>query len=119
MEIGFDYDGTVTFRNEWPEVGAIDRGMIGGLLACQRAGHTLILWTCREGALLDAALEAMAAYGLVPDYANENPPDRIARFGGVDCRKPSVRFLVDDTSICWHRGAAIARLWQIAEGNWQ
>ena len=41
----------------------------------------LILWTCREGELLQQALDACAQWGLHFDAVNESLPSWIAAFG--------------------------------------
>jgi hypothetical protein len=60
----------------------------------KRQGDTLILWTCRQGKPLEEAVEWCKTQGLVFDYINENPPDRIAIWG--DCRKVYADIYIDD-----------------------
>lgn len=50
-------------------------------IAEQAAGAGLILWTCREGELLQQALDACAQWGLHFDAVNESLPSWIAAFG--------------------------------------
>lgn len=45
------------------------------------AGAGLILWTCREGTLLQAAVDACKGWGLTFDAINESLPDWIEAYG--------------------------------------
>ena len=47
----------------------------------QTAGAGLILWTCREGTLLQAAVDACKGWGLTFDAINESLPDWIEAYG--------------------------------------
>ena len=57
------------------------RSVIDKAIAEQAAGAGLILWTCREGELLQQALDACAQWGLHFDAVNESLPSWIAAFG--------------------------------------
>lgn len=46
-----------------------------------RRGAGLILWTCREGQLLEEAVAACTQWGLRFDAINESLPDWIEAFG--------------------------------------
>lgn len=46
----------------------------------QAAGAGLILWTCREGLMLRAAVKACQEWGLTFDAINESLPDWIEAF---------------------------------------
>lgn len=41
------------------------------------------------------AIQWLNAHGVIPDYVNENAPDRIQQYGG-DTRKISADFYIDD-----------------------
>lgn len=69
--IAIDFDGTL-FENEWPGIGPAKMDVIQAALAEQRNGAALILWTCREGEQLQAALDACARYGLSFDAVNDS-----------------------------------------------
>ena len=58
-----------------------NRSVIDKAIAEQAAGAGLILWTCREGELLQQALDACAQWGLHFDAVNESLPSWIAAFG--------------------------------------
>ena len=95
--IAVDFDGCLC-ANEWPWIGAANHDLISRLKFMRAAGDKLILWTCREGALLDVALEWCRAHGLEFDAANENLPELIERYGG-DCRKISADEYWDDKAV--------------------
>lgn len=58
-----DFDGCIC-TNAFPNIGAPNRSVIDKAIAEQAAGAGLILWTCREGELLQQALDACAQWGL-------------------------------------------------------
>ena len=49
--IAIDFDGCIC-TNAFPNIGAPNRSVIDKAIAEQAAGAGLILWTCREGELL-------------------------------------------------------------------
>lgn len=61
----------------------------------KRLGHTIILWTCRGGEKLEAALRWLDMLGVPYDYANENDPAQNELFGN-DSRKVGAFRYVDD-----------------------
>lgn len=78
--IAIDFDGCLC-ADDYPNIGAPHWGVIHAALDAQAAGAGLILWTCREGKLLDDAVEACRSWGLTFDAINESLPDWIARYG--------------------------------------
>ena len=94
MIYAIDFDGTLC-HIAWPDIGPPRKRMIRKAKRLKRRGHKLILWTCREGELLDRAVIWCAYHGLCFDAVNENLPERIAQYGG-DCRKISADFYYDD-----------------------
>lgn len=95
--IAIDFDGTLCV-NAYPEIGAPRKKVIERALAAQKEGATLILWTCREGELLDDALEACAEWGLRFDAVNANPPELIEAWG-TDPRKIGATEYWDDRAV--------------------
>lgn len=83
--IAVDFDGTLC-ENKFPDIGPPRLDVIQKLLEEQRAGARVILWTCRRGVELLAAIYWSLDHGLAFDGVNENLPEIIAEFGG-DTRK--------------------------------
>lgn len=48
MVIAVDFDGTVV-DHEFPRIGALKPGAREALMAFRKAGHKIIIWTCRHG----------------------------------------------------------------------
>ena len=48
MIIAVDFDGTITYKNAYPDVGEINLKAIDVLKKLQAKGHQLCLWTCRD-----------------------------------------------------------------------
>ena len=71
MIYAVDFDGTLC-AEAWPEIGEPNRELINFLLGEQKQGTELILWTMREGELLQNAVDWCAEQGLVFDAVNDN-----------------------------------------------
>ena len=94
--LAIDFDGTLSLGN-WPEVGPANDRLISYLLDRKRCGDKLILWTCRAGAALDAAINFCAQHGLHFDAVNDNLPEIVARYGS-NSRKITCDYYIDDRS---------------------
>ena len=79
----------------YPDLGAPNWEIIVAAAAEQIAGAGLILWTCREGELLENALEACARWGLHFDAVNDSLPSW-KKFYGDDTRKVGATEYWDD-----------------------
>ncbi len=101
MVYAIDFDGTLC-EDAYPEIGAPREDVIGFCLAAERAGDKLILWTCRDGADLERAVEWCKERGIVFDAVNANLPELIAQYGN-DPRKINADVYIDDRalSICF------------------
>lgn len=95
--IAVDFDGTLC-ENKYPEIGAPKKDVIDYLKKKQENGDKLILWTCRVGEKLDAAVKWCKEYGLIFDTVNENHPDVIAWMGS-DSRKIFANEYIDDRNV--------------------
>lgn len=95
--IAVDFDGTIC-RAAWPEIGNANGGLIEWLKDCRKNGDKLILFTCREGKLLQAAVEWCKDRGLEFDAVNDNLPELVARYGD-NPRKISADIYLDDRAI--------------------
>lgn len=60
-----DFDGTLNLAERYPELGEPNRELIKFLREKQKQGDKIILWTCREGELLEAAVMGIV-YGINP-----------------------------------------------------
>lgn len=74
MIIAVDFDGTIV-EHEYPKIGRPVPFAIETLLSLQKDGHVLILWTVRDGDLLQEAIDYCAKKGLTFYAANKNYPE--------------------------------------------
>lgn len=97
MVIAVDFDGTIV-THAYPYIGKPVPFAIETLLKLQREGHhQLILWTVREGALLDEAVDYCRARGLEFYAVNANYPEE--RADTLSSRKVSADLYIDDRSL--------------------
>ena len=95
--IAVDFDGTLC-RSEWPSIGKPNKVMIHSLIDRKKYGDKIILWTCREGKLLDEAVSWCKSFGLTFDAINENLPEYIEKYGN-NPRKIHADLYIDDKSV--------------------
>ena len=95
--IAVDFDGCLC-RNAWPEIGEAREDVIRALLERQKRGAKIILWTCRVGERLAAAVQWCAERGIAFDAVNANLPANIAAYGN-DCRKIYADEYWDDKAV--------------------
>lgn len=72
--LAIDFDGTIV-EHQYPNIGKEIPNAIYFLKKIQEMGHTLILWTCREGLELALALDYCRKKGLHFDAVNKNAVD--------------------------------------------
>lgn len=99
--IAIDFDGCLC-ADAYPDIGAPNWGVITKAAREQKDGAGLILWTCREGQLLQDALEACKRWGLTFDAINESLPDWIEAFG-TQPRKIGATEYWDDRAVRIHQ----------------
>lgn len=95
--IAVDFDGTLC-TNAWPEIGDPIEPIIEYVKYRQSKGARLILWTCRVGTYLEAALTWCTEKGITFDAVNENLPEINEAFGG-DSRKIFANEYLDDRAL--------------------
>lgn len=96
--IAIDFDGTLC-ENKWPDIGEPNMKLIWHLTEQrEKYGAKLILWTCRNGMKLKAAVEWCAERGLIFDAVNENLPEVVEWMGG-DTRKIFADEYIDDRAV--------------------
>ncbi len=95
--IAVDFDGTIV-EHAYPEMGRpVPYALEALKLLQQNARSLLILWTVREGELLDRAVEYCAANGLEFYAVNQNYPGE-EECGGCP-RKLSADIFIDDRNL--------------------
>ena len=95
--IAVDFDGTLC-ESRWPEIGDAHWPILHEIVRRQAEGDKFILWTCREGKLLDEAVAWCLNRGIRFDAVNANLPERIAKYGD-DPRKLSADEYWDDRAV--------------------
>lgn len=99
--IAVDFDGTLC-KNAYPEIGEANLDMITHVISEKLEGAKIILWTCRNGELLENAVDWCEGLGLEFDAVNENLPYIIDQFGG-DTRKIFANEYIDDKNIVFEK----------------
>lgn len=95
--IAVDFDGTLC-DEAWPGIGKPHWPIIHELTRRKAAGDRIILWTNREGKLLDEAVSWCLNHGIKFDAINSNIPERIEQYGD-DPRKLSADEYWDDRAV--------------------
>lgn len=89
-----DFDG-VLCEKKYPKIGAEITGNIDFVKQLAADGNTLILWTCREGQVLDDAINWCDERDLKFDAVNENLERTVSKYG-TNSRKVFADYYVDD-----------------------
>ena len=97
MTIAVDFDGTIV-EHRYPEIGREIPFATDTLKILIKEGHRLILWSVREGKLLDEAVEwcrerGVEFYAVNKDYPEEGREDRNYS------RKLKVEMFIDDRNV--------------------
>lgn len=92
-----DFDGTLCTRT-YPDIGKPNYILINHLIKRQKQGNKIILWTCRCGERLKAAVDWCSSFGLNFDAVNENLPE-IIEICGNDSRKVVADVYIDDKAL--------------------
>ena len=97
MVIAIDYDGVINAA-PYPEVGVMVPGAAKALRQLHEEGHTLILWTCREGQDQTRAINDLLSRGIHIDGVNCNARANIEQYSN-DSRKVHADLYVDDRQV--------------------
>ena len=97
MFIAVDFDGTIV-SHKYPEIGKEKPFAIDTLIKLQEDGHKIILWTVREGDLLDNAVKFCADRGLRFYAINSRYPGEAWSGSGVS-RKLVADVYIDDSNL--------------------
>ncbi|EGK01830.1 MULTISPECIES: BT0820 family HAD-type phosphatase [Dysgonomonas] len=95
MVIAVDFDGTIV-EHEYPKIGRAIPFAIETLLQLQKEGHILLMWTVRDGDLLQEAVNYCEKKGLKFYAANKNHPDEDV---STASRKLNAEMFIDDRNL--------------------
>ena len=97
MTIAVDFDGTIV-EHRYPEIGREVPFATNTLKMLAQKGHRLILWSVREGKLLDEAVEWCRERGLEFYAVNKDYPEEGLNHDNYS-RKLKVDLFIDDRNI--------------------
>jgi hypothetical protein len=97
MNIAVDFDGTIV-THEYPNIGKELPFAVETLRQLQRDGHKIILWSVREGQLLEEAIEWCRARGLEFYASNKDYPEE-TRQDKHYSRKLKAELFIDDRNL--------------------
>lgn len=99
MVIAVDFDGTIV-EHRYPKIGKEIPFAIATLKRLQADRHLLILWTVREGKLLEEAVDFCRERGLEFYAVNANHPDESVKPDQFSpCRKLRADMYIDDCNV--------------------
>lgn len=98
MTIAVDFDGTIV-THEYPKIGKELPFATATLKELIKDQHQLILWTVREGALLDEAVNWCKERGVEFYAINRDYPEEEKDKNNVFSRKLKVDLWIDDRNI--------------------
>lgn len=98
MTIAVDFDGTIV-EHRYPGIGKEIPFAIETLKQLQRDRHRLILWTVREGRLLDEAVAFCREHGLEFYAVNRDYPEEEAERNNHYSRKLKADLFIDDRNL--------------------
>lgn len=96
LTIAVDFDGTIV-EHRYPKIGEEMLFAFESLKILQRRGHKLILWTFREGELLEEAVEYCRKNGIEFYAVNRSNPEEQWQPGMS--RKISADLFIDDRNV--------------------
>ena len=98
MVIAIDFDGTIV-EHRYPSIGRELPFAIDTLKKIQQEGHRLILWSVREGRLLDEAVEFCRERGLEFNAVNRDYPEEEKERNNHFSRKLKADLWIDDRNL--------------------
>lgn len=98
MVIAVDFDGTIV-EHRYPSIGKELPFAVETLRRLSEEGHRLILWTVREGELLDQAVEFCRSRGLEFYAVNCDYPEEKKEANAHYTRKLKVDMWIDDRNL--------------------
>ena len=99
MIIAVDFDGTIV-EHRYPSIGKAKPFAVETLTQLMRDGHRLILWTSREGSLLQEAVDWCEKQGIRFYAVNSNYPDQALVFqSDTKSTKVTADLYIDDRNV--------------------
>ena len=98
MLIAVDFDGTIV-EHKYPKIGKERPFATATLKKLIEDGHRLILWTVREGRLLDEAVEWCENKGVVFYSVNRDYPEETIENNRHFSRKVKADVFIDDCNV--------------------
>ncbi|MEE1287756.1 MAG: hypothetical protein UHK44_04055 [Bacteroidaceae bacterium] len=98
MIIAVDFDGTIV-THEYPKIGKEIPFAVQTLKMLANEGHQLILWSVREGQLLEEALDWCRKRGLEFYAANKDFPEEDRSKNNHFSRKLKADLWIDDRNV--------------------
>ncbi len=98
MTIAVDFDGTIV-EHRYPEIGKEIPFATATLKRLIEDGHKLILWSVREGTLLEEAVEWCKQRGVVFYAVNSDYDEDTPKTNANYSRKLKVQLFIDDRNV--------------------
>ena len=106
--IAVDFDGTIV-EHSYPRIGKEMLFAFATLKSLQKKGHKLILWTFRDGELLDEAVEYCRQNGVEFYAVNKSYPEE--QYDLSISRKINADIFIDDRNVGGFPGWS--KIWQM------
>ncbi|WP_418894583.1 hypothetical protein [Limibacterium fermenti] len=97
MIIAIDFDETL-HSGKWPGIGSPVPYAIETMKRLKKDGHTLIIWTCREGEQQTKMVNWLLEKDIPFDRINDNLPGQ-SRIYGSNARKVHAHLYIDDRQV--------------------
>ena len=98
MTIAVDFDGTIV-EHKYPAIGQERPFAIDTLKMLQKEQHKIILWSVREGKLLEEAVDWCRAHGLEFYAVNRDYPEENTNNNPHFSRKVKADIFIDDRNL--------------------
>lgn len=98
MYIAVDFDGTIV-EHRYPRIGKEIPFATATLRRLQEEGHKIVLWSVREGKLLDEAVEWLSQHGIEVYAANKEFPEENPETVRHYSRKLKAEVFIDDRNL--------------------
>lgn len=97
-----DFDGTLNLADKYPSLGEPNTELFDFLKQRKQFGDKIILYTCREGKLLEDAVRYCRIQGMEFDAINDNIRENVLRWG--NSRKIFADYYIDDKNMEFRPG---------------